>query len=99
MNADGEMEHVKRKKTPSKRIQRAISYMTKQAILVIEHEFELRFKNFKNCCDVESESWVYQLEEARKFTENEDAKTPFIDILCMTRGMQKQELVKDPQKP
>ena len=95
MNADGEMEHVKRKKkTPSKRIQRAISYMTKQAILVIEHEFELRFKNFKNCCDVESESWVYQLEEARKFTENEDAKTPFIDILCMTRGMQKQELVK-----
>ena len=26
--------------------------------------------------------------------ESEEAKTPFLDILCMTRGMQKAELVK-----
>ena len=37
---------------------------------------------------------MYQLEEARKYKENEEARTPFLDILCMTRGMQKDELVK-----
>ena len=95
MNDEGEMVHVKKKKrVETKNIQLALSYMKKQAILVIEHEFDLRFKNFKNCCDVESESWLYQLEEARRFTEDENSKTPFIDILCMTRGMQKGELVK-----
>ena len=95
MNDKGEFTHVKKKKkTPQKYINYALEYMKLQAILVIEHEFELRFKNFKNCCDIESESWVYQLEEARKFKNDENAKTPFIDILAVTRGMPKGELVK-----
>jgi len=95
MTDTGELKFEKVKKiTPKENIQLAISFMKKQAILVIEHEFDLRFKNFKNCCDVETESWIYQLEEARKYKENEEAKTPFLDILCMTRGMAKEVLVK-----
>ena len=95
MQDDGSMDYENvKKKTVPEHINLAVQFMKKQAILVIEHEFDLRFKNFKNCCDVESESWVYQLEEARKYKESEEAKTPFLDILCMTRGMQKAELVK-----
>lgn len=95
MTDTGEIKFEKVKKiTPKENIQLAISFMKKQAILVIEHEFDLRFKNFKNCCDVETESWIYQLEEARKYTENQEAKTPFLDILCLTRGMSKDVLVK-----
>lgn len=95
MTDTGELKFEKVKKiTPKENIQLAISFMKKQAILVIEHEFDLRFKNFKNCCDVETESWIYQLEEARKYTDNQEAKTPFLDILCLTRGMSKDVLVK-----
>ena len=77
----------------SKKINNALSWMRKLAILVVEREFELRFKNFKNCHDVESESWVYQLPEARAYKESSDAETPFLDILAMTRGMRKEILV------
>jgi hypothetical protein len=95
MDDTGEIKFEKvRKVTPKENIQLAVSFMKKQAILVIEHEFDLRFKNFKNCCDVETESWIYQLEEARKYKENPESKTPFLDILCMTRGMSKDVLVK-----
>lgn len=91
----GDLVYTKVKKTtPKSHITTAVEFMKKQGILVIEHEFDLRFKNFKNCCDVESESWIYQLEEARKYKENPEAKTPFLDILCMTRGMSKDVLVQ-----
>ena len=95
MNEKGEVVYEKGKvPMNSKKIENAISFMRKNAILVIEREFELRFKNFKNCHDVEQESWAYQLPEARDYKKNPDASTPFLDILSMTRGMRKDILVE-----
>jgi len=94
MNEKGEIIFSKGKvPMNSKKIQNALKFMSKMAILVIEREFELRFKNFKNCHDVESESWIYQLPEAREYKKNPETPTPFLDILSMTRGMQKEILV------
>jgi len=68
--------------------------MKKMAILVIEREFELRFKNFKNCHDVEQESWAYQVPEAKQLVKDPDASTPFLNILAVTRGIDKTVLAK-----
>jgi hypothetical protein len=94
MDDNGEIQKVK-KKLPmvQKKLNDAVSFMKKLAILVIEKEFDLRFKNFKNCRDVESESWFYQLEEAREYKNNPEAKTTFIDILAINRGISKEILV------
>lgn len=95
MDDSGTIQKVKKKHPMAQqKINDAVSYMKKLAILVIEKEFNLRFKNFKNCRDVESESWIYQLEDARKFEEDPNSKTPFIDILAITRGISKQTLAK-----
>lgn len=95
MNESGEIVYSK-KKLPmtEKKINSALSYMKKVSILVIEREFELRFKNFKNCHDVEQESWAYQVPEAKAYKENSDSPTPFLDILSITRGMAKNILVE-----
>lgn len=94
MNENGEIVYGKGKvPMNSSKIENALSFMKKMAILVIEREFELRFKNFKNCHDVEQESWAYQLPEAREYKNNPESKTPFLDILAMTRGMDKKNLV------
>lgn len=95
MDETGSIQKVK-KKLPmvQKKINDAVSFMKKLAILIIEKEFDLRFKNFKNCRDVESESWIYQLEEAREYQNNPEAKTTFIDILSINRGISKDILVK-----
>lgn len=94
MDDSGEIKKVK-KKLPmvQKKLDDAVSFMKKLAVLVIEKEFDLRFKNFKNCRDIESESWFYQLEEARAYKNNADTKTTFIDILSITRGISKEVLV------
>jgi hypothetical protein len=94
MDESGEIKKVK-KKLPmvQKKLDDAVSFMKKLAVLVIEKEFDLRFKNFKNCRDIESESWFYQLEEARAYKNNADVKTTFIDILSITRGISKEVLV------
>lgn len=94
MDDSGEIKKVK-KKLPmvQKKLDDAVSFMKKLAVLVIEKEFDLRFKNFKNCRDIESESWFYQLEEARAYKSNADTKTTFIDILSITRGISKEVLV------
>ena len=77
-----------------KKIANAVSFMKKISILVVEREFELRFKNFKNCHDVEQESWAYQVPEAKAVLKNPDAPTPFLNILAITRGIPKDILVK-----
>lgn len=94
MDDTGTIQKVK-KKLPmtQKKLDDAVSFMKKLAVLVIEKEFDLRFKNFKNCRDVESESWIYQLEEARAYKENPETKTTFIDILAINRGISKELLV------
>ena len=95
MNEEGKIVFEK-KKLPmtEKKIANALAYMKKLSILVIEREFELRFKNFKNCHDVEQESWAYQVPEAKEFIKNPEAETPFLDILAITRGMPKEILAK-----
>ena len=94
MDDSGTILKVK-KKLPmvQKKLDDAISFMKKLAVLVIEKEFDLRFKNFKNCRDVESESCIYQLEEARNYKNSKESKTPFIDILSITRGISKDVLM------
>lgn len=94
LDDNGEIKYTKKKvPTNEKKLNYAMSFMRKIAILVIEREFDLRFKNFKNCHDVESESWIYQLEEARNYKKDNSIKTPFIDILSINRGIDKKILV------
>jgi len=95
MDDNGEINYkkVKNPMTQSK-IDNALSFMKKMAILVIEREFELRFKNFKNCHDVEQESWAYQVPEAKQLVKDPDASTPFLNILAVTRGIDKTVLAK-----
>ena len=95
MKDDGKIVYEK-KRLPmtEKKIANALSYMKKISILVIEREFELRFKNFKNCHDVEQESWAYQVPEAKALLKNPEAETPFLNILAITRGMPKEVLAK-----
>ena len=95
MQEDGTISYRKVKSPlTQKKLDNAVSFMRKMAILVIEREFELRFKNFKNCHDVEQESWAYQVPEARDLLRNPEAKTPFLDMLAITRGIDKTVLAK-----
>lgn len=95
MNDDGTINYKKVKNPLQQaKLDNAISFMAKMAILVIEREFELRFKNFKNCHDVEQESWAYQVPEARDLLRNPEAKTPFLNMLAITRGIDKTVLAK-----
>ena len=95
MNDDGTITHKKVKNPMTQaKIDNALIFMKKMAILVIEREFELRFKNFKNCHDVEQESWAYQVPEAKSLLRNPEASTPFLNILAITRGIDKTVLAK-----
>ena len=95
MNDDGKIEYAKVKNPMTQaKIDNALSFMKKMAVLVVEREFELRFKNFKNCHDVEQESWAYQVPEAKALLKNPEASTPFLNILSITRGIDKTVLAK-----
>ena len=56
MNEDGSITHKKVKNPMTQaKIDNVTVFMKKMAVLVIEREFELRFKNFKNCHDVRNQ--------------------------------------------